>query len=73
MKVVVNKLENSSKQNPYPYIGQFKNGEVVLFVSANKGTVLANPQYIRKIGDYSETWIEFNATPLQGSVTLSND
>jgi len=71
IKVTINKREEP--ENPkYPCL-KVSGDIVVLFTERYTGTVVVGWSCFSTIGKYSDTWIEKNFKPLQGSVTLEND
>lgn len=57
----------------YPYIGRHEIFAklIVLFASKGKGTVLQTDKN-HSVGEYSDTWIESNFKPFEGTIELSN-
>ncbi len=72
MKVEVIKEEITERT--YPYLGESKQGVVVLFYSRVSGTVLkADDDSIFFVGEHCSSLREDNFTPLEGKITLQND
>ena len=70
IRVDVNHI-SKSKQKEYPYIGVW--GEyVILFTAPKKGTLLKTVQGLR-VGDSVGEWAEPQYTPLNGSITLTQE
>lgn len=56
----------------YPVLGIYPDGNIVLFVSKNKGTcVYLKNRYNYDLGHYSDCWND-GWKPLRGEVTLKN-
>jgi hypothetical protein len=76
MAVKVNITELDDNDISYPRLMIYKNGNVVLFNSLNRGTLLKkspSSTFDLEVGDYSESWVGSEFTPLTGSITLSNE
>ena len=63
----------------YPYLGRIKKGEsvkiniIVLFLGPRNGTVVHEDEYCHGLGTTSNSWMEADFIPFDGTVTLSND
>lgn len=66
--------EEKVEEKKYPYLGIFKDGEVVLSASPTIGVTVHDPaaKDTHPVGHYSKSWAEGDAEPLKGKIILSN-
>ena len=67
---------NQKQEQKYPWIGTNSKGEygnVYLFLSLGVGVKLSGDEGVYKIGSYREYISEDQYSPINGSVTLSNE
>lgn len=56
----------------FPCLGIYSDGDIVLFTSSKRGTLMHNNSGDTQIGSYSDTWPE-SWEPFLGTIELSND
>lgn len=70
MKITTEVVKPTPNPRKYPYLGEFRDGEVVLFTAEATGTTIKHSEYSR-IGYSSTTWCEHTATPLPPGTTIT--
>lgn len=73
--MIKSEVKNEKKiSREYPYLGQFRDGEIVLFVAPKTGfTIRQGTPIINGIGHFADTWGESDAEIFTGEITLSNE
>ncbi len=59
-------------ERTYPYLGEYPNGTIVLFIKKNTG-VCVNGGPIYACGYHSDIWDESAVKRMEGKLILSND
>jgi hypothetical protein len=68
---VVEKQQDTSEEDKYPYIGIGEQGSIVLFQKQDTGTVLVKND-VYEVGYFMMNWDEGSFTKYKGSITLEN-